>query len=701
MKSGFQSTPGNDSNSDATPLDQNGGDEIRHYGQPSPQQANRPELSKKRKRTMHACDECRRKKKSTCTYDDPSKRGRIVSPRQVEAIETRLERAERLLRILEPSLDLNDLYLSTNKPERIAAMLRQQTPDSDTNTRQNAAADDTIDDSLLWARQWNYNGQSSTTIFMQRLQNQFGNLIAPIPTRSRSKLVEQILGEPLSDIGKSQSSIHSSPASVNCDLPPESRARQLCQLSFDEACICYHFVHKPSFWTLFDQIYATTWDNYGAEERVFLPLFYAVLSVGCLFSSTEHTTTNESAVMQGLQYFRACRALLDLTDCRDLTSLQAILFMILFLQSSTQLIACYPYIGIAQRAPLRLGLHRKIQGNFDPIQRELRKRIFWTVYSMDVYISTRLGLPIAIHDEDIDQEYPLEMDDEFITTVGVVPMPPGRVSAMIGVNAHTRLLDIIVQVMKHIYPIELAKLQGQPDNTYMISYSKIRDIEASLQEWIAGLPSALQSQEGSHSVSTIWERMSHLLRLAHAHGFQAEGLDKRLYMCADACVGASRNIIDITRDMHTKGLLRGAHWFPMHTTYFATLTLIYPILEDKQVSPLKLDAVEGAFEGMNVLEALAKNGLAVERCPRLPSLFKYLPEKIYSPNGQTGNVDSALDRSNLQQAIAPSEQSNASQEDSDLMRMFLPPDFGTAQMDNFDEILIHFGMDIFDMNNHC
>jgi hypothetical protein len=180
--------------------------------------------------------------------------------------------------------------------------------------------------------------------------------------------------------------------------------------------------------------------------------------------------------------------------------------MIQFLQSSAPLIACYLFIGIAQRASLRLGLHRKIQGNFDPIQRELRKRVFWTVYSMDVYVSTRLGLPIALHAEDIDQEYPLEIDDEFITPVGIIPMPPGRISAMVGVNAHTHLLDIIVQVVKHIYPVELTKHQGQSDDTHMISYSKIREIETSLQKWLNGLPLALQSQKRNHPVSTAWER---------------------------------------------------------------------------------------------------------------------------------------------------------------------------------------------------
>lgn len=194
-------------------------------------------------------------------------------------------------------------------------MLRQPTPNSDTATatRDDTIIADTVDDSLLGPvmensgsldidhkGQWNYNGQSSTTVFMQRLQNQFGNLIAPIPTRSRSKFVEQILNDPATDIAGSNNLVHSSsPGFANCNLPPESRARELCQLAFDEACICYHFIHSPSFWTSFDQIYATQPDDYGAEVRDVLPLLYAVISVGCLFSSTRQVNNDESAMLQG------------------------------------------------------------------------------------------------------------------------------------------------------------------------------------------------------------------------------------------------------------------------------------------------------------------------------------------------------------------------------------------------------------------
>ena len=43
---------------------------------------------------------------------------------------------------------------------------------------------------------------------------------------------------------------------------------------------------------------------------------------------------------------------------------------------------------------------------------ELRKRIFWSVYTLDKYLSIMFGRPRLLHDEDIDQQFPDEMNDE-------------------------------------------------------------------------------------------------------------------------------------------------------------------------------------------------------------------------------------------------------------------------------------------------
>ena len=103
-----------------------------------------------------------------------------------------------------------------------------------------------------------------------------------------------------------------------------------------------------------------------------------------------------------LEYFKSSRQLLDITDCRDLISLQAIIFMIQFLQSSAKLSTCYAYIGVALRSALRMGLHRSFNLKFNPIEAETRKRIFWVTRRMDTYVGAMLGLPRFLDDEDID-----------------------------------------------------------------------------------------------------------------------------------------------------------------------------------------------------------------------------------------------------------------------------------------------------------
>lgn len=166
--------------------------------------------------------------------------------------------------------------------------------------------------------------------------------------------------------------------------------------------------------------------------------------------------------------------------------------MILFLQSSAKLSTCYSYVGIALRAALRLGLHRSVVANFNPIESELRKRLFWVVRKMDVYVSTLLGLPQMVSLEDIDQDYPREVDDEYITPTRILEMPGNRISLMAGANAHTRLVEIVTKVVKFIYPVRHARHRTKSDNTYMVSHSKIRDIERDLQAWMEALPSVLR-----------------------------------------------------------------------------------------------------------------------------------------------------------------------------------------------------------------
>ena len=189
--------------------------------------------------------------------------------------------------------------------------------------------------------------------------------------------------------------------------------------------------------------------------------------------------------------------MVDITDCRDLTALQSVCFMIIFLQCTAKLSTCYSYLGIALRACCRLGLHRHVVNEFNPIEREERKRTFWVIRRFDTYVSAMLGLPSMLSDEDIDQELPLEVDDDFIFEDHIQPMPYKHFSLMSAANAHTKLVFILQKVVRLIYPIKGLKSPeaSHPGDGYSISISRIRLVERDLQTWMDELPMELRPSD--------------------------------------------------------------------------------------------------------------------------------------------------------------------------------------------------------------
>jgi hypothetical protein len=188
-------------------------------------------------------------------------------------------------------------------------------------------------------------------------------------------------------------------------------------------------------------------------------------------------------------YYQAGKQMVDITDCRDLTALQSVCFMIVFLQST-----CYSYLGIALRACCRLGLHRHVVNEFNPVEREERKRTFWVIRRFDTYVSAMLGLPNMLSDDDIDQELPIEVDDEFISEDRIQPMPYKHFSLMTAANAHTKLVFILQKVVRLIYPIKGLKNpeENHTGDGYLIGHSRIRQIERDLQTWMDELPMELR-----------------------------------------------------------------------------------------------------------------------------------------------------------------------------------------------------------------
>ncbi|KAK5125333.1 hypothetical protein LTR85_000442 [Meristemomyces frigidus] len=635
--------------------------------------------AQKRRRVTRACDECRRKKikcdgkqpcthctvySYDCTFDQPSNRRRNPAPQYVENLEHRVHRAETLLHILIPNLDLNDPGIDAavaqgwipgapGKGNPSAAQPPparpppQAAPTNAQNTQRTQDKSDTNLESMVRAvaqmdmdeqGHWDYHGHSSGLSFVRRMREQLGDLMGPDTVATpfvKSRPMSQILDSPKS-VGDSSPGDMSPGGS---ELPPKDYARQMCSNAVEDATALLRVVHKPSFWQSFERIYSMPSEQWTNEDNVFLPLLHSVMALGHLFAKDDQGSLNEhgyeSAIQQGFTHFKVARQMMDIADCRDLTSIQAVMFMILFLQSSAKLSQCYAYVGVALRSATRMGLHRSYAGNWNPIEAEVRKRMFWIVRKMDIYIGAMLGLPVTLSDEDIDQDFPLEVDDEYITKDGILPMPDGEISLMAAFNAHTRLVQIISKIVRKVYPIKTQ--HSSPDKSYSVPFSIIREIEGDLEQWKNSLPSVLSPCQAPEK----YTRVQQLLRLSYAHAQvmlyrpflhfvamekRSKPVDQRAYACAASYVNVSRNIIHITTQMKQRGLLNGAFWFVMYTSFFAILSLVYFAAENPD-NPTMQAVMKDALEGRQTLASLATRSMAADRCTAtLNVVFQRLPD---------------------------------------------------------------------------
>lgn len=139
---------------------------------------------------------------------------------------------------------------------------------------------------------WDYHGHSSGLSFMRRLQQQFGDIITP-HAQGGSPSSPFIKYRPMSQVFDSPSSAQQSPADsssvlpAGTDLPSKPEARVLCDNALIDAGALMRVVHLPSFYKSMDRIYELQPDNYGNAENTFLPLLYAVLALGSLFSKKD------------------------------------------------------------------------------------------------------------------------------------------------------------------------------------------------------------------------------------------------------------------------------------------------------------------------------------------------------------------------------------------------------------------------------
>ena len=279
--------------------------------------------------------------------------------------------------------------------------------------------------------------------------------------------------------------LQSKPAFKKAAFPDKELGEKLVNLYFENANPQIPTLHRGEFMALFNRAYASEDRRRSPRELYMLNIVFAI-GAGIIFggptpngsnASAQNDVSNEdqkqrysriqhqpeeyhASAMVHLEYFLSSTPAAERPEGfgGSLEELQAVLLLASFALLRPVAPGLWYIVGVAMRLAVDLGLHYEdgtgIEDSMggtviprsqeitmeaagtrpspiDPREkgrrewvRDLRRRLWWCVYSFDRLVSTCVGRPFGITDQVITTEFPANLDDNYITTSGFAG-PPG------------------------------------------------------------------------------------------------------------------------------------------------------------------------------------------------------------------------------------------------------------------------------------
>ena len=388
-------------------------------------------------------------------------------------------------------------------------------------------------------------------------------------------------------------------------MPPKEKAFDYMQTTWNIACISFRFYHRPTVYKLLESVYEIKekgididdLNNFNFEQRKALPLFYLIFACGFLFINEqkakegnnilEFFTRQEQSENFGLDYFESGKKLLDFINGSDNRTIQTLFMMSLYCQFTARLSESYTYNSLAITAVLKKSYYKKQLGNTaqykDPLQGEVIKRMFWSCYKTEIYMSTILGHPIKLKLKDITQDFPMDTEDENISNTHITLNTDNEIISSCGINNfHTKLMLIMYEIKEHYQDLANQQIrENKMDNNALLpSDDFIVKMETTLASWISSLPDYLKPSVRSNFIPNSFLRINKLLHLDYLNvklmlykPFTQIDFENEATLYQKVCVDTCVEVIHLAEMMWSKNILTGTYWFSQYTIFFALALL--------------------------------------------------------------------------------------------------------------------------------
>ncbi|APA16174.1 hypothetical protein SS1G_10339 [Sclerotinia sclerotiorum 1980 UF-70] len=283
--------------------------------------------------------------------------------------------------------------------------------------------------------------------------------------------------------------------------PPRLFSDKCVHVFFQEWAPLFPVIRKHTFLPLYEEYSSHPEQVKDQHKLAQLHLVFAIAGLSADCPDMEQISLCESQWRTALD---------SILMGNSISTLQCLILALLYCIQKGDYNRLQHYKGIAVGLSHRLGLHQSQKRFcFDALTTEARKRIFWTLYTVDCFSASLVGLPKLLREDDIYAEYPLDADDEHVTENGYESMLPGEPTRISSALALFRCSRILSKVLEQNYPSAA---------THDLSLQSLSALEMELNEWSDNLPAHLKLAfvQGKPSTDITGNR-SALLSLAYYH----------------------------------------------------------------------------------------------------------------------------------------------------------------------------------------
>jgi len=382
---------------------------------------------------------------------------------------------------------------------------------------------------------------------------------------------------------------------------------------FSRLHFLFPVVDKPSFMQKYRSLMSNRRKgdvNYVQAEAAFTSVVFAIFACAARFVDDPrlHGETSDDGGMGMIYYERALILHYISHASIQLYHVQSLALMSSFLCSVNCLPQAWLLVGQAVRSAQDLGLHRSSRRlNAPVIEKETRKKVWWSVYALDRMLALALGRPLGVEDSDCDAEFPVDVDDEALPEYfNGNPVDQKQPSLMSGTLFLIRLYQICGRVLRQVYAIDNYKDVLEPEKKTDLQ-RRVDVLDAELTQWFGELPTAFKTapaNEQQYSMGAVLCSHYYSVHTALHRNFlpvkrnELTSLSStaKAMTSARACIRLSVTINQVVPPSHHLS------FFIQHLFSSAVIVLLYAMHSDPKAAPAAMDEVRTCLRPLEAWE---------------------------------------------------------------------------------------------------